>query len=156
MPAANPSRVNLAEQIRTTLELFRDTANITFKLTCSQDKGIYVNADKEHINGIFSNLIQNSIQAIPPGGEGLIHVNLELKDQKVVVSVADNGTGIPESIRKKMFTPNFTTKSSGTGLGLSIVKKYVENASGTIWFESEQNKGSVFYVEFPIAQDIKL
>jgi nitrogen fixation/metabolism regulation signal transduction histidine kinase len=156
MPAANPSRVNLAAQIRTTIELFKDTANTTFKLTCSHDSGIYVNADKEHINGIFSNLIQNSIQAIPPGRKGLIHVNLEINDRKVIVSVADNGTGIPESIRKKMFTPNFTTKSSGTGLGLSIVKKYVENAFGSIWFESETDKGSVFYVEFPIAQDIKL
>ena len=55
-----------------------------------------------------------------------------------------------------MFTTNFKTKSSGTGLGLSIVKKYVENAFGSIWFESETDKGSVFYVEFPIAQDIKL
>jgi len=156
MQAANPTRVNLATQIRTTIELFKDTANTTFKLTCSHDTGIYVNADKEHINGIFSNLIQNSIQAIPPGRKGLIHVNLEINDRKVIVSVADNGTGIPESIRKKMFTPNFTTKSSGTGLGLSIVKKYVENAFGSIWFESETDKGSVFYVEFPIAQDIKL
>jgi len=151
MPAANPSKVDLAEQIRTTLELFRDTASMTFKMTCSQDTKIYVNADKEHINGIFSNLIQNGIQAIPPGREGLIQVNLEVKNQKVIVSVADNGTGIAESIRKKMFTPNFTTKSSGTGLGLSIVKKYVENAHGTIWFESETDKGSVFYVEFPLA-----
>jgi signal transduction histidine kinase len=50
-----------------------------------------------------------------------------------------------------MFTPNFTTKSSGAGLGLSIVKRYVENASGRIWFESEPDKGSVFFVEFPLS-----
>jgi signal transduction histidine kinase len=68
----------------------------------------------------------------------------------VIISVSDNGTGIPESLRKKMFTPNFTTKSSGTGLGLSIVKRYVENANGRIWFESETDKGSVFYIEYPL------
>jgi signal transduction histidine kinase len=49
-----------------------------------------------------------------------------------------------------MFTPNFTTKSSGTGLGLSIVKRYIENAGGRIWFESATDKGSVFYIEFPV------
>ena len=49
-----------------------------------------------------------------------------------------------------MFTPNFTTKSSGTGLGLSIVKRYVENAGGRIWFESESDKGTLFFIEFPL------
>ena len=64
--------------------------------------------------------------------------------------MSDNGSGIPEGLKKKMFTPNFTTKSSGTGLGLSIVKRYVENAAGRIWFVSEADKGSVFYLEFPV------
>jgi signal transduction histidine kinase len=54
-----------------------------------------------------------------------------------------------------MFTPNFTTKSSGTGLGLSIVKSYVENAGGKIWFESESDKGTVFFLEFPLSKPDK-
>ena len=68
----------------------------------------------------------------------------------MIIAVSDNGTGIPASLQKKLFTPNFTTKSSGMGLGLSIVKRYVENANGKIWFESEADKGSVFYIEFPL------
>ena len=68
----------------------------------------------------------------------------------VVVSVSDNGTGISEALKKKMFTPNFTTKSSGTGLGLSIVKKYAEGANGRVWFESDPDMGTTFYVEFPL------
>lgn len=75
---------------------------------------------------------------------------MEKGNEKVVVSVSDNGTGIPESLKQKMFTPNFTTKSSGTGLGLSIVKRYVENAGGRIWFESESDKGTIFFIEFPL------
>ncbi len=66
------------------------------------------------------------------------------------MSLSDNGSGIPEELRRKLFTPNFTTKSSGMGLGLSIAKKYIENANGRIWFESEADKGSVFFVELPL------
>ena len=61
------------------------------------------------------------------------------------MSVSDNGSGIPEGLRKNLFTPNFTTKSSGMGLGLSITRKYIESAN-----ESEVNKGSVFYFELPV------
>jgi signal transduction histidine kinase len=113
------------------------------------DEKVLIYADKEQINSIFSNLIKNGIQSILPGNEGIIKVNIGKASDKIVVSVSDNGTGIPESLRKKMFTPNFTTKSSGTGLGLSIAKRYVENAGGKIWFESETEKGSTFFVEFP-------
>jgi len=153
MPGANPAKIDLLEQIKTTLELFKNSENIAFRIGCRYDAKVCVFADKEHLNGIFSNLIKNGIQSIPPGKEGLIKVFIDIKDEKVLVSVSDNGTGIPESIQKKMFTPNFTTKSSGTGLGLSIVKRYVENANGRIWFESVADKGSVFFIELPVCKD---
>lgn len=150
MPGNNPSEVDLQEQIKINLELFKDSANITFKCNWPHGKKIWIFADKEHLNSVFANLIQNAIQAIPPGQEGLIRISLDLRDDKVIVSIADNGTGIPEELKMKMFTPNFTTKSSGTGLGLSIVKRYVEIANGRIWFESETGKGSIFYIEYPL------
>ena len=150
MPGNNPSEVDLQEQIKINLELFKDSANITFKCNWPHGKKIWIFADKEHINSVFSNLIQNAIQAIPPGQEGLIGISLDIRDDKVIVSIADNGTGIPEELKMKMFTPNFTTKSSGTGLGLSIVKRYVEIANGRIWFESQTGKGSIFYIEYPL------
>ena len=151
MPPANPVEVDLLDQIKTTLELFKNTENITFRVNWPHEITIKVHADKEHLNGIFSNLIKNAIQSIPPGEEGIIKTTIELSGDKVVVSVTDNGTGIPEELKNDLFTPNFTTKSSGMGLGLSIVKKYVENADGRIWFESEHLKGSVFYVELPVS-----
>ena len=55
----------------------------------------------------------------------------------------------------RLFTPNFTTKTSGMGLGLSIVKRYIENANGKIWFESEADKGSTFYVELPLMYTVE-
>jgi two-component system nitrogen regulation sensor histidine kinase NtrY len=155
IPEANPVDVDLMEQVRITLELFKNSDKISFRVGYPHTDKVMIYADKEQINSIFSNLIKNGIQSIPPGKEGLIKVNLETEKEKVLVSVSDNGTGIPESLKTKMFTPNFTTKSSGTGLGLSIVKSYVENAGGKIWFESESDKGTVFFLEFPLSKPDK-
>jgi len=149
IPEAKPVYVNLLEQVRTTFELFRNTGNVSFRMNAPNDHEIYIYADKEHINSILSNLIKNGIQSILPGEEGIIRVTIRKAGDRIIVSVSDNGSGIPESFRDKMFTPNFTTKSSGTGLGLSIVKRYVETAGGRIWFESETGTGSTFHMEFP-------
>jgi signal transduction histidine kinase len=150
MPVTAPVEVNILDQISITLELFKNTANVTFKVHWPKESKIVIYADKEQVSGVFSNLIKNGIQSIPSGRHGLIIINLEVKSDRVLVSISDNGSGIPENLRKKLFTPNFTTKSSGMGLGLSIVKKYIESANGTIWFESEVDKGSVFYFELPV------
>ena len=155
MPGTNPLEVDLLEQIKTTLELFRNADNITFEVSWPAERNVFIYADKEHLNGIFSNLLKNSIQAIPPERKGLIRVGLRVDRDHVTVSVSDNGTGIPEALKKRMFTPNFTTKSSGTGLGLSIVRKYVEGAGGRVWFESEPDRGTSFFVEFPLIYTVE-
>ena len=61
--------------------------------------------------------------------------------------------GIPEEMRSKIFTPNFTTKTSGTGLGLAMSKGIVEQAKGEIWFETKAGEGSTFFVELPLAKE---
>jgi signal transduction histidine kinase len=111
--------------------------------------------DKEHLNSIFSNIIKNGIQSVPSGRVGLIRIHFDLKADKVIVAVSDNGTGIPDNLKKNLFTPNFTTKSSGMGLGLSIVKRYVENANGRVWFESEMDKGTLFFIELPLIYTVE-
>jgi two-component system nitrogen regulation sensor histidine kinase NtrY len=65
--------------------------------------------------------------------------------------IKDESGRIPESMRGNIFTPNFTTKSSGTGLGLAICKGIVEQANGHIWFESEEGKGTTFFIEMKTA-----
>lgn len=155
MPGNNPAEVDLADQIRISLELYKSIDNIRFNVEWPHESKVIVFADKEHLNGIFSNLIKNGIQSIPQGKEGVIGVKMEIKGNRVIVSISDNGNGIPEDIRMKMFTPNFTTKSSGMGLGLSIIRKYVENAGGSIWFESESGNGTIFYVELPVKYTVE-
>ncbi len=155
MPGNNPAEVDLTEQIRSSLELFRNSDNVRFDVEWPRESKVIVFADKEHLNGIFSNLIKNAIQSVPQGIEGIIGVRMHIRSNKILVTISDNGEGIPEDLRKKMFTPNFTTKSSGMGLGLSIVKRYVENAGGNIWFESESGTGTKFYVELPVKYTVE-
>ena len=64
--------------------------------------------------------------------------------------IQDNGSGIEEEKQSKIFQPNFTTKNSGMGMGLAIVKNIIDNAGGKIWFQSELNKGTTFYVSLPL------
>ena len=155
MPGTNLMEVNLVEQLKITLELFKDTDNIIFNVNWPVESKVVIFTDKEHLNGIFSNIIKNGIQSIPAGREGVIAVNMEVKGPKVVVSISDNGEGIPTEMQNRMFTPNFTTKSSGMGLGLSIVKKFVEISNGRIWFDSEEGTGTIFYVELPLKYTVE-
>jgi signal transduction histidine kinase len=67
-----------------------------------------------------------------------------------VITVQDNGDGIPLEMQEKLFSPSFTTKTSGMGLGLSIVKNIVENFSGKIWFKTEMGEGTTFSLEIPV------
>ena len=77
-------------------------------------------------------------------------LSLSLSEEgKALISVVDNGEGIDESISKKVFIPNFTTKDEGSGIGLAIAKRGVEHAGGSIWFETNINKGTVFFIELP-------
>ena len=64
--------------------------------------------------------------------------------------MSDNGIGIPEHMFEKVFTPNFTTKSSGTGLGLAISANMIESFNGKIYFETEENVGTDFYIKIPL------
>jgi signal transduction histidine kinase len=150
LPGAEPTEVDVIAQLRTTLGMFGSAENATITLDTGTITRAVIMADREHLNGIFSNLLKNAIQAIPSGRQGEIRIKVNTDPDKVRVSFIDNGTGIRDELISKMFTPNFTTKSSGMGLGLSIVKRYVETAGGRIWFETEHNKGSSFIVEFPL------
>jgi signal transduction histidine kinase len=155
LPVPNPVEINLPEQIETILGLFKDAENISFAVNMPAYTKIMVLADKEHLNGIFSNLVKNAIQSIPQGRAGVVGINMEMRGDRIVTSVEDNGHGIPEELKKNLFTPNFTTKSSGMGLGLSIVKRYAESAGGRVWFESQPGKGSVFFVELPVIYTVE-
>jgi signal transduction histidine kinase len=155
MPKANPRETNLVNHINAVADLYNDIKNIDLHINFNGLSEVIIFADKEQLNSMLSNILRNAVQAIPGDQRGLINVSLSVRDQKVLIRIEDNGVGIPDELKSKLFTPNFTTKSSGMGLGLSIVKRVVETADGKIWFESEPGKGTVFSIEYPILSYIR-
>ena len=147
--------VDLAEVLESVVKLFSmDTSvHLLFEKTAYP---VYVLADKTHLNRLFTNLVRNAMDAIPedePGGVVQLRYVVGEDTHKVVVTVQDNGTGIPEELRDKIFIPNFTTKSSGTGLGLAMCKGIAEQMNGVMWFETKIGEGTTFYVEIPLLGD---
>jgi signal transduction histidine kinase len=101
-----------------------------------------------HLMEVLVNLIQNAREAIV--GRGQIRITARSdQDYVVIVTVADDGPGIPKAKLDKIFQPYFTTKEKGTGLGLSIVKHNIELYGGTVRVESELGKGTRFVLQFP-------
>lgn len=109
-----------------------------------------LNADKSQVNRLFTNLFQNAIEASDGKPAVPIIIEEEITGKNLLIHFSDKGSGIPAETRDKIFTPNFTTKSSGTGLGLAISKSIVENANGKIWFDTEEGKGTTFHILLPL------
>ncbi|MEP7237779.1 MAG: HAMP domain-containing sensor histidine kinase [Ferruginibacter sp.] len=140
---------NLNEVIKlvTQLHSVNDNTNINLQVI---DKPVLINADRTHMNRLFTNLILNAMQAIPVERNAQIDIDETITDDTILIKVKDNGNGISEAVQSKIFTPNFTTKTSGTGLGLAMSKGIVEQAKGNIWFETEAGVGTTFFVELPL------
>ena len=94
---------------------------------------------------VFANILKNAIQALDGQKDGDIIIRLEEQADEVCITFSDNGPGIPEEIRDKIFMPNFTTKSTGTGLGLAISKSIIESCEGRILCPPSK-KGAIFLV----------
>ncbi|MDQ6763508.1 MAG: HAMP domain-containing histidine kinase [Bacteroidota bacterium] len=113
---------------------------------------LLIEGDKTQVNRLFTNLLQNAVQSVPESRNPVIEIASTLKDNKAIVSIKDNGIGISPDKYNKIFTPNFTTKTSGTGLGLAMCKGIVEKMNGRIWFETLEEKSTTFFVELPVAE----
>jgi nitrogen fixation/metabolism regulation signal transduction histidine kinase len=149
MPQGRKEKVNLSEIISSVINLYSSSSiQIIFNET---DKHFAL-ADKEELWRLFGNLIKNAMQSIPEDREGKIEIKITERRNYCIVSVSDNGTGVPGELQSKIFTPNFTTKSGGMGLGLAIVKSIAEGMGGKAWFETEEGKGTTFFVEMPLSQ----
>lgn len=113
-----------------------------------------IKADPKLVGIIFQNLISNAVKYTSDGGK--VKVKIEIKKPNVLISVLDDGFGIPKDQQSKIFNKLFRAdnvrekETDGTGLGLYIVKSIVEQSGGKIWFESKENKGTKFYVELPL------
>jgi len=147
-----PEVVDIEQVLQSLIGLYSSGENLSlhFNSTVQQSK---VYADKTQINRLFTNLIKNAIEASGENEIVNIHISIEKQVGDILVAVRDEGSGIPEEMQQKIFSPNFTTKSSGTGLGLAICKAIVEKANGVIWFETQENKGTTFFVSVPALKE---
>jgi len=149
MPQASNEKLILNEIVETIHDLFRKRDDMDINMIEPIDD-LYVFADKNHLVRILNNLLKNAIQAIPDNKRGKIEIELKRQGNEAVIRISDNGTGIPDHMKDKVFTPNFTTKSSGTGLGLAISSNMIESFNGRIYFETKVGQGTDFYVSIPL------
>ena len=139
--------VRLADTIEETVELFLNDPewgkkiNLNIKL----EKDIYVLIDPSHLTQILWNLLKNAAQSIKDQGKIKIQLK-ESRNNRVYLTVEDNGIGINQKDSSHIFDPFYTTKPDGTGLGLSIIHRLIDTYNGMIDFESVPGKGTIFTV----------
>ena len=158
MPEVNPTEVDVAKKLHAFIMLMRNNdAQIPIRYI-GPDHGMNVLVDAEQITQVFTNIVRNALQAMEGQDDGDIIIVLKpvIDDQRLIkdlsedeqwveISISDNGPGIPDEIRSKVFIPNFTTKNTGAGLGLAISKNIVEGGGGKITFQTSE-KGTTFFV----------
>lgn len=140
---------DLHEMLYSLTSLYEATENLDFHWKPVEQR-VLLFADKTQLNRLFTNLLQNAIEASAIRDMRIIRMEEELNGEYITVSICDNGIGIPEQTQSMIFTPNFTTKSSGTGLGLAMSKGIVEQAKGELWFVTKEGEGTTFFVKLPL------
>lgn len=145
LPEKNNEIFDLNKEIKNIINVFSDE-KIYFH---SNRDIIMVEMDKIYLSRIITNLVANARQAKHEDRDNIINLDVEQRQKRVIITVDDNGTGIPEDLYDRIFEPNFTSKTSGTGLGLTMVRKMVEDYKGQISVKSEVGKGSTFTISLP-------
>jgi signal transduction histidine kinase len=145
LPEKNNETINLNAEIADILRVFSDDSVFVH----TNKANIMINMDKIYLSRIITNLVTNAKQAQSEDRKLIINVDIEQHQRRVMISVQDNGVGIPDNMYERIFEPNFTSKNSGMGLGLSMVRKMVEDYKGEISVKSEVDKGSTFTITLP-------
>jgi signal transduction histidine kinase len=154
MPQPEHSVFDLRDALQSVYTLFEEQQSPSFQLhleTSPTPLPIY--ADREQLTRVLTNLVQNARQAIPEQRVGQVALTTKKMEDRIITQVTDNGQGIPQDIQPKVFLPNFTTKSSGMGLGLAMAKNIVEAAGGKIYFTTQENVGTTFFVEMKVFEN---
>lgn len=145
MPAQQLMKIDFSEFAQRFSKL-HSHSSIKFNI---EDKPMPVCIDEKQFSRVLNNLIKNSEQSIPKDRTADIQVNVKHLNEKILITISDNGIGISDKEKVKVFEPKFTTKSGGMGLGLGIVKNIIESIGGEISFNSAINIGTTFYIHIP-------
>jgi signal transduction histidine kinase len=153
----NPENINLRNLIdEHILNLEQISYNKEIKIHSEVKDDLFIYSDKNMIKTIMRNLLSNAIKYSYRSGK--VIVSAAVNDREVIISVKDNGIGIPEENIKKIFRIDAkysvpgTENEQGTGLGLKLCKEFVEKLGGKIWVESIEHKGSEFKFSIPVKE----
>jgi signal transduction histidine kinase len=126
--------------------------SITYKSKSKNLPQVFV--DPEKMRAVLQNLLENAIKYTIQGGE--IDIDMKTEEKQLIISITDNGIGIPQDQQKEIFAKFFRAKNAitrvadGSGLGLYIAKTIIEKNGGKIWFESVEDRGTTFYFSIPL------
>lgn len=153
----SPKKIILNTLINENIELNKNAAlNKNISLCFKSDQLVEVEADKNMIDTVVRNLLTNAIKFTEKNGK--IDVKLVVKNQKAEVSIIDNGIGIPDNVKEKLFkinrkaTQKGTENETGSGLGLLLCSEFIKKHKGEIWANGEPGKGSTFIFTLPLEQ----
>ena len=145
LPKAKMKSLDICNIIEKTIGLYNHHNHISIVF---KNKGVsLVNGDENQLTRVFNNLLKNSIQAI--GKKGTIYIEVDTKNDITSVTINDDGEGVPDDIKDKIFEPKFTTKSSGKGLGLPMVAQIISNHNGNILLVQKETRGACFKISLP-------
>ncbi|MEJ5148629.1 MULTISPECIES: HAMP domain-containing sensor histidine kinase [Sphingobacterium] len=151
LPDTKYEKVNLVEKINKSIAVYSQNPHAQIQLMNQTNQApIFVEADRDQLLRTFNNLLKNAIEA--GFGKRKIKIDISISNGEhdtYIIKIKDNGLGIPQEMRAKIFEINFTTKSSGTGLGLVFVKKTIEAMGGTVKFDSIEDQGTTFQITVP-------
>ncbi len=152
MPRRRWGAVDIRKVADSAVALFdAERSRIRFIIDVPKDLP-HIHSDEEELRRAFVNLLRNAAQAIE--GWGVIVISGRTDQGMVNIRVRDTGYGMSEETLKRVFDPNFSTKTSGMGLGLAIVKKTITDMSGTIRVDSTPGRGTTFFIDLPARADL--
>ncbi len=148
-PAADPRPCDLVEIVEETIALYREGhLTIHFELNVGESIPV-LNLDRQQIKQAMINLFENAVYAVKNHGNISIAVSHDAMLNKVRLEVADDGTGVSDEEKTRLFEPDFSTKKTGMGLGLTIVHNIILDHNGTISVHDNHPQGAKFVIEFP-------
>lgn len=146
MPTQKKEQLDLIDVVKHAVDIFSESY-IYFD---SDIKHLQVELDKNQLTRVITNLLNNALDAVKDIENPAVFVKVSSDVNKILITISDNGKGMDDAIKEKVFEPKFTTKTSGMGLGLPMVKNIIETYNGTIIFTSEANKGTTFFITLPL------
>jgi two-component system nitrogen regulation sensor histidine kinase NtrY len=152
MPLPVIEKIDVSEVIEASVGIYQNQENIDIITEYPRERP-FISGDRKQLIRLFTNLFNNSVEAIGKENRGKILIGIERRGDRWIIEITDTGGGITSDQAEKIFQPYFTTKSGGTGLGLAIVKGILQSMNGSITFKSDPEKGTTFTIGLPLYSD---